>query len=129
MNPFSRFLSQWSNHQPLEAFIQGWDELERLAIGVYKSGRPTAEQTAAYAALRPRLQAQYPPLADELAPLWREAKVAGKLATNHPFAFLLAAEQAADFVNNWAALQHLPAAREALNQRLVALGQTDRDGR
>ncbi|MBK8430038.1 MAG: hypothetical protein IPL28_01550 [Chloroflexi bacterium] len=46
-----------------------------------------------------------------------------------PPTFLLAAEQAADFVNNWAALQHLPAAREALNQRLVALGQTDRDGR
>lgn len=123
MNPFSRFLSQWSGHDDLAAFVANWDVLEKLAIGVYKSGRATAEDEATYAPLRPMLQAQYAPLAAQLEPLWRQSKVGGKLEHGDPFAFLLAAETAADFLHNWAALQHLPAAREAINQLLVATGR------
>jgi hypothetical protein len=123
VNPFSRFLRQWANHAPLDEFVEGWDGLEKLVIQVYKSGRATAEQTAAHAALRTQLVGQYAAVAAELAPLWPQTKVGGKPARQDPFAFLLSAEQADEFVNNWAALQHLPAARQALNERLVALGQ------
>ena len=125
MNPFSRFLRQWANHAPLDEFVEGWDSLEKLVIQVYKSGRATAEQTAAHAALRAQLVGHYAAVADELAPLWPRTNIAGKPTRQDPFAFLLAAEHADEFVNNWAALQHLPAARQALNERLLALGQDE----
>ena len=123
MNPFSRYLRQWVAHQPLEAFVEEWDTLEKLVITVYKSGRATAEQTAAHAAVRARLLAQYPAVVAELAPLWPQTKVAGQPARHDPFAFLLQPETVDAFVNHWAAMQHLPAARECLNQRLVQLGE------
>ncbi len=120
MNPFTRFLSQWSKDEPLHEFIPHWDTLEALAIRVYKSGRATAEDEVQHQEARAALQKLYPALSDKLRPYWQQARVAGHPEHGDPFAFLLAPAHAAEFVGHWAALQHLPAAREALNQLLVA---------
>lgn len=119
MNPFTRFLSQWSKDQPLHEFIRHWDTLEALAIRVYKNGRASAEDEVKHQEARAALQKMYPVLSDKLRPYWQQARVAGHPEHDDPFDFLLSPSQAADFVGNWAALQHLPAAREALNQLLV----------
>lgn len=122
MNPFTRFLSQWSQDRDLAALIARWDVVEALAVRVYKARQATAEDEAAYQAARDFLQIHYPAWAERLRPYWQQALVGGRPAQSDPFYRLLAAERAQDFVGDWEALQHLPAAREALNQLLVAGG-------
>lgn len=119
MNPFTRFLSQWSANPQFDEFVAQWDEVEALAIRVYKAGTAAAEETALYAAARPWLMRQYPRWEARLRPFWQAAKVAGTVEHTDPFLTILDRETAADFVGDWTALQYLPAAREALNRLLV----------
>lgn len=123
MNPFTRFLSQWSQDHIIAQFIPPWDTVEALVIRVYKSGRATAEDEESYRRVRASLQKIYPQLAEGLRPYWQQTKVGGKLEHGDPFLFLLTADRAADFVDNWVALQHLPAAREALNQYILSVSE------
>ena len=118
MNPFTRFLNQWSGRQNLSDLIQRWDQLEQLAIAVYKRGAAEAEDEAAYALLKNWLDQHYGAWEEPLAPFWTDSPVGGSLDHQDPFRFLFQYERASAFVGNWAALQHLPAAREALNRYL-----------
>lgn len=122
MNPFTRFLSRGLRDEALAAFIERWDALEGLVIRVYRGQAAEAEDEAEYRALRGWLERQYPRWQAALRPYWRQAQVAGKAAERDPFSRLLEARTAADFVGDWEAMQHLPAAREALNQ--LVLNQT-----
>lgn len=121
MNPFTRFLSQWLRNDTIEEFILPWDAVEALVIRVYKNGRATAEDEEGYRQARATLQKIYPKLAEGLRPYWQQARVGGRLEHDDPFLFLLTPDRAADFVDNWVAMQHLPAAREALNQYILAV--------
>ncbi len=120
MNPFSRYLSQWSQDRALRAFVAEWDELERLVIRVYKAGQATEADEAQFSRLREELVRQYPPLAPSLEPLWKQARVAGRSAAQDPFLRLIDADCAARFVGDWEAMQYLPAAREAVNRALLS---------
>ncbi|MGH2536149.1 MAG: hypothetical protein ACRDHL_02010 [Candidatus Promineifilaceae bacterium] len=118
-NPYTRFLARRLKESDLNAFLGGWDEMETLVIALFRAGRAEAADEAEYARLRARLGHLYPRWSAALEPYWRAARVAGRPAPADPFAGLLAAEGAADFVNNWRAMQFLPAAREALNQLVL----------
>ena len=121
MNPFSRFLRQWlSQEDDLDALIEHWDALEALVIRVYRQGEASAADEAEYQALRGWMQANYAGWAEELRPLWQEAMVAGAPATEDPFLRLISSRAAVGYVDDWNAMQYLPAAREALN-RLILL--------
>ena len=124
MNPFTRFLSQWGDQtKKLEQFIAHWDTVEALAIQVYKQGEASDDDEADYAVARHYLEQHYDQWAAGLRPYWQASVVGGTLDHQDPFLFLFERPLAADFVGNWKALQHLPAAREALNQFLVAQGE------
>jgi hypothetical protein len=120
MNPYSRYLSQWSQDRALRDFVAEWDDLERLVIRVYKAGQATEADEAQFSRLRIELARQYPPLAQRLEPLWQQARVAGKAPAQDPFLRQVSADSANRFVGDWEAMQYLPAAREALNRALLA---------
>ncbi|MFW5940310.1 MAG: hypothetical protein ACOC8X_08615 [Chloroflexota bacterium] len=124
MNLFTHFLKQWNRDKDLELLVDHCDALEALIIRVYKQGEASAADEAEYHALRSWLLNNYGQWEKQLQPLWREAKVAGAPAQQDPFRRLIEAESAADFVDDWKAMQNLPAAREALN-RLVLRQQNE----
>ena len=120
MNIFTRFLAQWSSDRPLHAFIEQWDALEALVVRTYRTGQVSPEDEALYARARPALLSMYDRWVVDLRPFWQNSRVGGKLEHADPFIFLIQHERAADFIDNWPAMQHLPAAREALNGLIVA---------
>ena len=117
-NPFTRFLSQWSANDDFAAFVAGWDRLERVVVGVYRQKMDAAEAGAEYVAVWPGLRRSYPRWAVALRPHWRATRAAGELTHTDPFALLLALDGPAAIPGDWRAMQHLPAAREAINRYL-----------
>lgn len=119
MNPFTRFLATRVQNQSLQQLVAYWDRLERLVIRVYKSQQATPEDEQEWIAIRPVLHDLYPLWTEKLTPLWLKTAAGGKKVTEDPFTALLMPAHAADFINNWRAMQTLPAARESLNQFLL----------
>ena len=125
MNPFSRFLRQFLRpDHDIQLFIAHWDRLETLVIQVYKEQQVTKAQKTIFAASWPWLRMHYTTWQAELAPYWPDALVGGQPAPQDPFLRLLAADRPEAFLDDWVALQNLPAAREALNRYLVASDET-----
>lgn len=115
MNPFTRFLNQWSPNRPLSEFIEYWDRLERLVVLVHREKLPVADAGPEFAEVWPWLRRQYGQWVDALRPYWQQTKAAGALTQTDPFQLLLDLETPSAILDNWRAMQHLPAAREALN--------------
>lgn len=122
MNPFSRFLNQWSNNRQLDAFIAQWDTLEQTVVRVYRQKMSLTEAERPFAETWPWLRQHYPQWATTLRPYWQQAQAAGAPTQTDPFQLLLDLQSPAAIVDNWRAMQHLPAAREALNQLILASG-------
>ncbi len=118
-NPFTRFLSQWSSDDALAAFVAAWDRLERVVVGVYRAQMDEATAAAEYAAVWPWLRAAYPRWQEALRPYWQATRAAGEPTRVDPFALLLDIPAAAAIAGDWRAMQHLPAAREAINRYLL----------
>jgi hypothetical protein len=123
MNPFTRFLRSRLRGEPpgLRAFIEHWDALESLVINTYRAGVADAETERVYAELRAWLAEHYADWAPRLAPFWPKTLEAGAPPPADPFHRLFAPPSAAAFVGNRAAMQTLPAAREALNRYILTL--------
>jgi len=120
MNPFTRFLSQWSTDGRLQRFIHHWDALERMMVEIYR-GKVTAQEAAPeFERIWSWLRVHYSEWEAQLEPFWRQTQAGGKPVEVDPFRLLLAIDQPADIPGAWRAMQHLPAAREALNQFLIA---------
>ena len=119
MNPFSQSLLKQVKDRRLAEFVSYWDALEALVVRVYKAASATAEDERAYTGVRCWLQQHYPQWQEQLRPYWPRTRAGGELLQEDPFMRLLAAEHAAGLVDNWAAMQMLPAARESLNMLLV----------
>ncbi len=126
MNPFTKSLAAKLGASKLQDFIAHWDALEQLVIRVFRGKAATEADEAEYSQLRTWLQAHYADWQVALQPHWQQAKVAGQLATEDPFAKLFAPAHAADFLDNWPALQALPAAREGLNRLVIGDEETRR---
>ena len=122
MNPFTRAILKRIKDRRMSDFVRHWDALEALVIRVYKTGEASTEDEADHRRVREWLQKNYPRWQSELDPHWRSARIAGELATEDPFAYLIARSSAAEFAGDWRAMQSLPAAREALNEYLISLG-------
>ena len=119
MNPFTQSLLKQVKDRALVEFVTQWDALEALVIRVYKGGAAAAPDEAEHTRLRTRLRQSYPRWQQALGQYWPRTRAAGQPVQMDPFAHLLAVAHAADFVDNWTAMQTLPAAREALNMLLV----------
>jgi hypothetical protein len=119
LNPYTHSLAQGTAGAELSAFIELWDRMEALVIAVYRGKAAGPAELADYATLRPLLLRHYPTHAARLRPHWRQATVQGRPLEDDPFEALLEADTAARFIDNWAAMQELPAAREAINRLLL----------
>lgn len=120
MNPFTQSLTRALADPALDAFVARWDALEALVVRVYRGGAAAPADEAEWAPLRPALAGAYPAWAESLAPHWPLTSAGGQPVTADPFVRLMSFTRAADIVGDWAAMQTLPAAREALNRMLVA---------
>lgn len=116
MNPFTRFLSRNKSDAALAELIAHCDALEVLVIRVYKGKAAAPADMAEYAELRRWFQQNYHQWQEKLRPHWPGRLAGGVPVQEDPILYLLAAASAQAFVGNWAAMQHLPAARETLNQ-------------
>jgi len=119
MNPFTQSLLRKLQNRRLKQFVERWDALEALVIGVYKHGAAESTDEAQYNRIRAGLLKTYPGWQPVLELYWRKTSVAGEPAARDPFSSLLAVREASGFAANWRAMQTLPAAREALNKYLV----------
>lgn len=127
MNPFTRFLRQWTQDDAgLDELVEQCDALESLVIRVYKEGEATAADEARYQAIRRWMREHYSDWQEDVRPFWEQAEVAGRPAAEDPFLRLMAPESASAFAGNWEAMQLLPAAREALNRLVIQ--QSNEDG-
>ena len=120
MNPFTQSLTRALAEPALDAFVAGWDGLEALVVRVYRGGVATPADETEWAVLRPALARAYPAWAKALSSHWPQTRAGGQPVTADPFARLMSFARAAEIVGDWAAMQTLPAAREALNRMLVA---------
>jgi len=119
MNPVTRGLLKRFRHQRLHQFVARWDALEALIIRVYKDSAVSLQDQSEYLRLQRWLRKEYPRWQQALRQHWREVRIKDEFLTEDPFLALLAPQSVDAFVDNWAALQTLPAAREALNNYLL----------
>lgn len=119
-NPFTRFLRQWSANDDFTVFVAAWDRLERVVVGVYRDKLGEDETAAEFGEVWPWLQQVYPRWQAALRPHWEATRAAGEPTREDPFALLLAIATPSSIRGDWRAMQHLPAAREAINRYLVA---------
>lgn len=123
-NPFTRFLSQWSADKQIQEFVAHWDVLELVVVQVYRQKMTPAAAQHEFDHTWPWLRQQYDRWDPVLRPFWQQTQAAGARTQTDPFRLLLALTQPEDIIGNWRAMQHLPAAREALNQYLRYLNQS-----
>ena len=120
MNPFSKFLRQWAKDATLDEFVAHWDQLEIVVVRVYRQKMPVAEAEKEFAVVWPWLRQQYGMWEGRLRPFWPQTIAGGQPTQQDPFQLLLSLTQPEDILDNWTAMQHLPAAREALNQFILS---------
>ena len=118
LNPVTRHLLLQLNDPDLTAWIEAGDQLEDLVVRVYKRGRRFEATT--FARLRRTLRRGYPAHKRLFEPHWAEAGV-------DPFEAVLDRRGAAAFVGDWAGMQTLPTAWQAINLGLLDLSH--RSGR
>jgi hypothetical protein len=118
-NPFTKFLNQWSDDTAFTDFVVHWDSLEQLTVRVYRQKLNPAQVAQEFHRVWSWLRANYSRWEMVLRPYWQHTKVGGVTTSNDPFLMLLALQKPSDIQENWHAMQHLPAAREALNQYLT----------
>ncbi len=125
MNPFSRFLGQWSSNAGFEEFVTYWDGLESIVVRVYRQKATPDDVTADFDRIWPWLREAYPAWQPMLQPYWEATKAGGEPTQTDPFALLLAFSGPAAIEGDWRAMQHLPAAREAINRLLQDQGAAE----
>lgn len=119
MNPVTRSILNQVKDPRLHEFVEFWDALEGWVITAYKGKTYSAEDQAEYRRVREWLLAGYSRYEAVMEPYWRQTRAGGEPLAGDPFRFLLDISDLSGFVNNWAAMQHLPAARESLNNFLL----------
>ncbi len=119
MNPFTETLLSEIEDDQLIAWVSNWDVFEALIIEVFREGTVSESQTELYPKLKQALANSYSNLKDELEPHWQGRQAGGTPIEGDPYLELLSAEDLDKFVENWEAMQLLPAAREAINAYLL----------
>jgi len=120
VNPVTRRLLDDVDDPALAELALAWDALEELVVQIYRQGGCSSSQAAEFTRRRRRCRLAVRPWLRHLDPHWRAVRVAGDPATKNPFEAVLAVDHAEEVCGNWALMQQLPAAREALNGLLLA---------
>lgn len=120
MNPFTNFLRQWSADDDFDTFVTYWDRLERLTIRVYRQKLTVDAAESEFAEVWPWLRQRYGRWQPYLETFWQKSTAAGQPTQTDPFLLLLEKPSPAAILDDWQAMQHLPAAREALNQYILS---------
>jgi hypothetical protein len=123
MNIVTHHLLQAVSEPELIAFVEAWDRLESLVIDIYKRGCAEKEDTRAYPGLKREAKQAYKKWKAMLEPHWRGLAAAGRPVEADPFLAILGRSRAQAFVGDWAAMQTLPAARQAINHLLIEFNQ------
>ena len=121
VNPVTQAILKQIHDPDLIEFVSDWDELENLIVHVFRGKMAETSEEETYQRLRERLLAGYPRWQAGLQPYWQQSRIKGQDGISDPFLRLLSSANAADFVGNWEAMRHLPAAREALNNYLLTI--------
>lgn len=119
MNPFTKFLNQWSSNRGLTEFVTHWDLLESVMVQVYRQKMSPEEAQAPFDQAWPWLRQHYQRWTEKLRPYWMQTRSGGKPTECDPFQLLLDLKSPQDIIGNWNAMQHLPSAREALNHFIL----------
>jgi hypothetical protein len=119
MNPFTKFLRRRGGDHDFDQFVVYWDRLEYLVVHVYREKMPLDEAADEYAVVWPWLRTQYGRWQPALTPYWQQTRAAGAPTATDPFQLLLDIDAPQAILGDWRAMQHLPAAREAINQYLL----------
>ena len=119
-NPFSKYLNQWSDNPDIEQFLSYWDELEFITIRVYQKKMTVDEVQVEFVRVWGWLRENYGAWEDALRPYWQQTISGGQPTQTDPFWLLINKQTPEDILDDWNAMQHLPAAREALNQYILA---------
>lgn len=118
-NPFSQYLRQFAGDRAFDDFVSQWDILESVVVRVYR-GKVTAEAVQPdYDGAWTWLREAYPGFEPSLRPYWQATRAAGEPTRMDPFQLLLDLPSPQAIEGNWTIMQHLPAAREAINRFLV----------
>lgn len=117
-------MRQWNHRPDLDEFVQHWDVLEQVMVGVYRQKMTPAEAEADFAQAWGWLRSRYGDWREALRPFWQQSKAAGAPTQTDPFQLLLDIATPQDIGGDWRAMQHLPAAREALNQYILSQVET-----
>ena len=96
-----------------------------MVVRVYRQKITPAAARAEFEEVWPWLRQQYGVWEESLRPFWIQTTAGGQPTQYDPFQLLLAFTAPEDIRHNWTAMQHLPAAREALNQ--LILSQSDKN--
>lgn len=120
MNPFTRFLNQWSPNRSFDQFITHWDVLEKVLVQVYRKKMMLLEAEPAFDESWSWLRKNYQRWEGELRPYWQKTQTAGQPTQTDPFQLLIDLPNPAAIPDNWMAMQHLASAREALNQYVLS---------
>jgi hypothetical protein len=121
-NPFSKYLRQFTADPDFERFIEQWDVLESVVVRVYRGKLELAAAQSDFDQAWPWLREVYLHWEPALRPYWQATKAAGETTHVDPFQLLLDLPSPDAIPGNWTAMQHLPAAREAINRFLVDHG-------
>jgi hypothetical protein len=124
MNPFTNFLSQWSRNKSFATFVEQWDVVEHLMVQVYREKLPVADAETQFNETWSWVRKQYPRWSEQIRPFWQQTKAAGKTTEVDPFQLILDIQHPQDILGDWRAMQHLPAAREAINQFILSESNT-----
>lgn len=120
MNPYTRSLLKQIEDPALQRWVEAWDELESLVVEIYRTEAAGPQTQKTYRRLKGELADGYGRWRDEFKPHWTGLEAGGEPLEVDPFEKLLEPDDAQGFLDNWRAMQTLPAAREALNSYLLA---------
>lgn len=115
MDPADAPLTSQIRDRGLQRFVHDWDDLEALVIRVYKAAAWNESDRREFRYLRRRLRRAYLDWESALRPHWPDELSAD------PFRAILGLQEPDALVGNWAAMQTLPHAREAINGFLLGL--------
>lgn len=121
MNPYTRSLLQRIQNPDLRDWVEAWDQLESLVVEIYRTEAAGPSAQKEYRQLKQRLKRDYGRWREDLQSHWDGLQAGGEPVQSDPFERLLEPDKAKGFIENWPAMQTLPAAREALNSYLIAL--------
>ncbi len=120
MNPFTKYLSQWSFDRDFAGFVEHWDRLEHLVVAVYRQKLDANLAKAEFDEVWPRCRELYLGRWEKLLQsYWLQTRAAGEPTRVDPFRLLLDIQSPIEIPENWRAMQYLPAAREAINRYLL----------